>query len=133
MRPPCGGAHQPAAGVQSKQLLQPRVLDVSFSLDGVARMLARLLAESIDLKIEIENNLARVKVDQGQLEQALLNLALNARDAMPDGGTLTIQAKSINSMKPRIGATLPYNRRLRNARGHRYRNRYGYRNSGPHI
>ena len=78
-----------------KQLLQPRVLDVSSVLDGVARMLARLLAESIDLKIEIENNLARVKVDQGQLEQALLNLALNARDAMPDGGTLTIQAKSI--------------------------------------
>ncbi len=78
-----------------KQLLQPRVLDVSSVLDGVARMLARLLAESMDLKIEIENNLARVKVDQGQLEQALLNLALNARDAMPDGGTLTIQAKSI--------------------------------------
>ncbi len=78
-----------------KQLLQPRVLDVASVLSGVARMLARLLAESIELKIEIENDLARVKVDQGQLEQALLNLALNARDAMPDGGTLTIQAKSI--------------------------------------
>jgi len=83
-----------------KQLLQPRVLDVSSVLDGVARMMARLLAENIDLKIEIENNLARVKVDQGQLEQALLNLALNARDAMPDGGTLTIQAKSIQFDEP---------------------------------
>jgi PAS domain S-box-containing protein len=78
-----------------KQFLQPRVLDVSSVLDGVGRMLTRLLGESIALKIEIENDLARVKVDQGQLEQALLNLALNARDAMPDGGTLTIQAKSM--------------------------------------
>ena len=77
-------------------MLQPRVLDVSSVLDGVARMIARLLAESIDLKIEIEDNLARVKVDQGQLEQALLNLALNARDAMPAGGRLSIQAKSIH-------------------------------------
>jgi PAS domain S-box-containing protein len=78
-----------------KQFLQPRVLDLSSVLNGVARMLARVLGESITLKIEIEGDLARVKVDQGQLEQALLNLALNARDAMLDGGTLTIQAKSI--------------------------------------
>jgi PAS domain S-box-containing protein len=78
-----------------KQFLQPRVLDLSSVLDGVARMLTRLLAVNIELKIEIEKNLARVKVDQGQLEQALLNLALNARDAMPEGGTLTIQAKRV--------------------------------------
>jgi len=78
-----------------KQFLQPRVLDISSVLNGVSRMLARLLPENIQLKIESENNLARVKVDQGQLEQALLNLALNARDAMPDGGTLSIQAQSV--------------------------------------
>jgi PAS domain S-box-containing protein len=78
-----------------KQFLQPRVLDVSSVLSGVARMLARLLPASIELKIENASNLARVKVDQCQLEQALLNLALNARDAMPGGGRLTIQAKSI--------------------------------------
>lgn len=77
-----------------KQLLQPRVLDVSAVLHGVARMLARLLTENIELKIEIEPSLARVKVDQSQLEQALVNLAVNARDAMPDGGTLTLQAQS---------------------------------------
>src|SRR5882762_4067260 len=58
-------------------------------------MLDRLLPENIKLHIESDNDLARVKVDQGQLEQALLNLALNARDAMPDGGTLTLQAKSM--------------------------------------
>ncbi|MBI1741237.1 MAG: response regulator [Candidatus Koribacter versatilis] len=78
-----------------KQLLQPKVLDISSVLNGAARMLARLLAENIELKIEIEPGLARVKVDQGQLEQALLNLAVNARDAMPEGGTLTIQAQGI--------------------------------------
>jgi signal transduction histidine kinase/CheY-like chemotaxis protein len=77
-----------------KQLLQPKVLDISSVLNGVARMLARLLAENIELKIEIEPGLARVKVDQSQLEQALFNLAVNARDAMPEGGTLTIQAQS---------------------------------------
>jgi PAS domain S-box-containing protein len=78
-----------------KQFLQPRVLDVSEVLNGVSRMLVRLLPATIELKIKSENQLARVKVDQGQLEQALLNLALNARDAMPEGGTLTIQAQSI--------------------------------------
>jgi PAS domain S-box-containing protein len=78
-----------------KQLLQPRVLDVSSVLNGVSRMLARLLAENIELKIEIEKDLARVKVDQSQLEQAILNLAVNARDAMPAGGTLSIHAKSV--------------------------------------
>ncbi len=78
-----------------KQFLQPRVLDVALVLNGVATMLGRLLPENIVLNIESENGLARVKVDQGQLEQALLNLALNARDAMPGGGTLTMQAKNI--------------------------------------
>jgi CheY-like chemotaxis protein len=58
-------------------------------------MLERVLGESIVLKMEVDNGLPRVKVDQGQLEQALLNLALNARDAMPDGGSLILQAKSI--------------------------------------
>jgi PAS domain S-box-containing protein len=77
-----------------KQLLQPRVLDVSIVLNGVARMLARLLTENIELRIEIAPGLSRVKADQSQLEQALVNLAVNARDAMPNGGTLTIQATS---------------------------------------
>jgi len=77
-----------------KQLLQPRVLDITAVLRGVTRMLARLLTENIKLKIEIERGLARVKVDQSQLEQALVNLAVNARDAMPNGGKLTIQAGS---------------------------------------
>ena len=95
-------AVQRAAGLTSqllafsrKQFLQPRVLDVASVLSGVAKMLTRLLPENIQLNIESENDLARVKVDQGQLEQALLNLALNARDAMQAGGTLTIEAKSI--------------------------------------
>jgi PAS domain S-box-containing protein len=78
-----------------KQFLQPRVLDIASVLSGAARMLDRLLPENIKLHIESDNDLARVKVDQGQLEQALLNLAVNARDAMPSGGSLTIQAKNI--------------------------------------
>ena len=78
-----------------KQFLQPKVLDVSSVLAGVARMLQRLLPENIELKIDSQSDLAKVKVDQGQLEQALLNLALNARDAMSSGGTLCIRAEGV--------------------------------------
>jgi two-component system cell cycle sensor histidine kinase/response regulator CckA len=75
-----------------KQLLQPKVLDVSVVLKDVGKMLARVLEANIDFRIETQPNLARVKADQGQLEQAILNLAVNARDAMPAGGMLVLEA-----------------------------------------
>ena len=77
-----------------KQLLQPRALDLTSFLHEVGKMLTRLLTESIELKIDLQPGLAAVKVDQSQLEQALVNLTVNARDAMPLGGTLTIRAKN---------------------------------------
>lgn len=79
-----------------KQLLQPKVLDLTSVLTGVGKMLARLLSESIELKIESDPALAKVKIDRSQIEQAILNLAVNARDAMPNGGTLTIHAQNIH-------------------------------------
>lgn len=79
-----------------KQLLQPRALDLTPVLHEVGRMLARLLTEKIELQIDLQPGLATVKVDQSQIEQAILNLALNARDAMPQGGMLTIQVRNIH-------------------------------------
>jgi len=79
-----------------KQLLQPRALDLTPVLQEVGRMLARLLTEKIALKIDLQPGVATVKVDQSQIEQAILNLALNARDAMPQGGRLTIQGENVH-------------------------------------
>ena len=68
-----------------KQVLQPTVLDLGDVVDGIAPMLRRIIGEHIELRIESAGPLARVRADRGQLEQVLLNLAVNARDAMPGG------------------------------------------------
>jgi CheY-like chemotaxis protein len=85
-----------------KQILQPKVLDLGAVLTGAGKMLNRLLDTRITLQLEIEPGLGKVKVDRSQLEQAILNLALNARDAMPDGGTLTIQAQNVDFSETQI-------------------------------
>jgi two-component system, cell cycle sensor histidine kinase and response regulator CckA len=75
-----------------KQMLQPRVLDTTVVLNEVQGMLRRLLVEDIQLTVEVPATLWPVKVDRGQLEQVIVNLAVNARDAMPKGGKLHISA-----------------------------------------
>jgi PAS domain S-box-containing protein len=77
-----------------KQLLRPRVLDLSSILHEIGNMIRRLLVENIELEINVEPGLLSVKVDRNQLEQAILNLAVNARDAMPNGGKITISAEN---------------------------------------
>jgi PAS domain S-box-containing protein len=72
-----------------KQLLQPRVVDLNRTLDDVEPMLRRLIGEDIQIRIEHGADLGFVTADPGQLQQILMNLALNARDAMPSGGVLT--------------------------------------------
>ena len=74
-----------------KQVLAPTVLDVNRIVAGLHTMLDRLLGETIELVTVTAPNLGSVTADPGQVEQILLNLAVNARDAMPDGGRLTIQ------------------------------------------
>ncbi len=77
-----------------KSLLQPRVLDTGAVLADVQGMLRRLMVEDIRVEIAAPEGLWPVKADRGQLEQVIVNLAVNARDAMPDGGTLRISAEN---------------------------------------
>jgi two-component system, cell cycle sensor histidine kinase and response regulator CckA len=74
-----------------RQVLQPQVVDLNAIVTNMHRMLQRLIGEDIQLFTTLEPGLWSVKVDPGQIEQVVMNLALNARDAMPSGGKLTIE------------------------------------------
>jgi PAS domain S-box-containing protein len=78
-----------------KQVLRPKVLDLNAVLADVAKMLHRLIGENVEVKVVPAPSLGRVKADPGQMEQVILNLAVNSRDAMPDGGKLTITTSDI--------------------------------------
>jgi two-component system, cell cycle sensor histidine kinase and response regulator CckA len=73
-----------------RQVLQPKVLDLNMLVKTLSTMLQRLIGEDIELRLALSQDLGRVSADPGQLEQVLMNLVVNARDAMPRGGTLTI-------------------------------------------
>ncbi len=78
-----------------KQVMQPELLDVRDTLDATARMLRRLIGEHIELALVVDPELSPIVADRGQVSQILINLALNARDAMPQGGRLTIEARDV--------------------------------------
>jgi PAS domain S-box-containing protein len=78
-----------------KQVLQPKLLDMNQVVGEVSKMLQRLIGENIEIQLHNAPTLWAVKVDRGQMEQAVLNLALNARDAMPDGGKLIIETRNV--------------------------------------
>jgi two-component system cell cycle sensor histidine kinase/response regulator CckA len=83
-----------------QQTLQPRIIDITDVLVELSHLLRRLIGESIELKVVHGRDLGLAKVDQGQLEQVIINLAVNARDAMQEGGTLTIRTANAVQASP---------------------------------
>ncbi|MCK4619914.1 MAG: response regulator, partial [Desulfobacterales bacterium] len=79
-----------------KQVIKPEVLDFNELLTGIEKMLARLIGEDVELLMIPEPALWQVEVDPGQMEQVIMNLAINARDAMPRGGKLTIETANMD-------------------------------------
>ena len=79
-----------------KQVLQPVELDINEVIDAVARMARRLIGTDVQLKLQLGKAVAKVLADPAQMEQVLLNLIVNARDAMPNGGLITVQTANVH-------------------------------------
>ncbi len=79
-----------------KQTLQPEVVNINNILRNLEKMLRRLIGEDIDLEMRLAKDLSLVLIDPGQFDQIIINLAVNARDAMPEGGKLTIETANVD-------------------------------------
>ena len=78
-----------------KQVLQPRIMDLNHVVSGMEKMLSRLVPEDVALQTQLEPRLARINADPGSIEQVLMNLVVNARDAMPRGGRVRIETANV--------------------------------------
>jgi len=74
-----------------KQIISPRILDLNSIVGGMEKLLRRLIPENVQIAFRIASDTLPIKADAGQIEQVIVNLAVNARDAMPNGGTITIE------------------------------------------
>ena len=89
-----------------QQILQPRVVDLTQIILGMKSMLSRLIGEDVELSTSSTLDVGRVLADPGQIEQVVMNLAVNARDAMPDGGKLTIELSNVQLDATQAGYAL---------------------------
>jgi two-component system cell cycle sensor histidine kinase/response regulator CckA len=87
-----------------KQVLQPRVINLNTVITDLGSMLHRVLGERVALKLELDPQLGRVLADPGQLEQVVANLCVNARDAMPEGGQLTLATTNVSATEAASGS-----------------------------
>ena len=78
-----------------KQIIEPKVIDLNDLIERLHKMLVRMIGENIALRTVTHPGLFSIRVDPGQIEQIIMNLAVNARDAMPDGGILTLEAANV--------------------------------------
>lgn len=85
---------QQLLAIGRKQLAEPRVLSLNEVVTGTSNLLSRLIPENIELIMDLAEDLGKVKMDPAQVQQILLNLVLNARDAMPDGGVIRVQTEN---------------------------------------
>jgi PAS domain S-box-containing protein len=90
-----------------QQVLQPQVLDLNITLANINRMLRHIIGEDIELVIIPGPNLGRVRADPGEIDQVILNLAVNARDAMPQGGKLVLQSENVDLDEVRASSHYP--------------------------
>jgi two-component system cell cycle sensor histidine kinase/response regulator CckA len=79
-----------------KQVLELKVLDVNTIVNGILELLSRLLGEDVEIVLKLQKGLGLVKADPGQIEQVIMNLAVNARDAMPHGGKLILETQDVD-------------------------------------
>lgn len=86
-----------------RQILQPKTVDLNAVMTDVEKLLRRLIGEDVELRIVSGADPAFVRIDPGQIEQVLMNLAVNARDAMPRGGTLTIETANVDFDRSQAG------------------------------
>ncbi len=86
-----------------KQALQPRTLDLNVLVANLTAMLSRLIGEDVELTTELQPGIGSVRADPGQIEQVLVNLVVNARDAMPEGGVLVIRTENVEVGGERAG------------------------------
>jgi PAS domain S-box-containing protein len=89
-----------------KQVLQPKVVNVNDIVGNFRKMLDRVIGEDVQIETRLAPNLGAVRADPGQIEQVLMNLAANARDAMLEGGKLTIETADVNINRSKIGRDL---------------------------
>ena len=86
-----------------QQVVEPVVLNINQTVGNLDKMLRRLIKENIEFSFVLDPQLDRVKADPGQIEQIVLNLVVNARDAMPNGGSLRIQTKNVEKVDAQAG------------------------------
>jgi two-component system cell cycle sensor histidine kinase/response regulator CckA len=87
-----------------RQVLHPRVLDLNEVVAAMEGMLRRIIGDDVTVGVKLADGLAPVEADQGQIERVIINLAANARDAMPDGGALTIETANVELDGARVAA-----------------------------
>ncbi|MGC9326608.1 MAG: ATP-binding protein, partial [Candidatus Hinthialibacter sp.] len=78
-----------------RQIIQPQVLDVNSIIQNLGKILNRIIGENIEMQTLLDPNLNSIKIDPNQLEQTIINLAINARDAMPQGGKITLETRNV--------------------------------------
>ena len=89
-----------------QQVISPTVLDLNAAVDGLEPMVRQLIGENMRLVVRLGDTAGKIRADAGQLDQILVNLVVNARDAMPDGGTVTIETGNVAVVEPNAGEHL---------------------------